>query len=269
MLRRILPGVLGWTVFLLTSALNIVVGVATQLLVLPFDRMRRTSLWVSHYIWGHGLWTFQPLWQLHRSGVEHVTRGPYLLVANHQSVLDIPAALTLPIPLRIMGKRSLFFVPLMGHYMRFSRQFAVPTNPTPSQAKRLTERITKNLNEGISVMIFPEGTRSVDGSLGKFQKGAFRLAIDTGVPVLPVAIRGTELILGKGAFWPSKSSWSQHVYLEVMRPVTPGEFTTARKMSHHVQEQIQAKLNDMDRERGVTIPWQLGHAPAQSLEVST
>lgn len=264
MLRSIIPGIVGWTVFFLVSALNIVVGITLQLLVLPFDRLRKTSLWVCHYIWGHTLWGAQPLWRLHRTGVEKVGPGPYLLVANHQSVLDIPAAMTLPIPLRVMGKKSLFFVPFMGHYMRFSRQFAVSANPTPSQAKRLTQRITKNLENGVSVMIFPEGTRSADGRLANFNKGAFRLSIDTGVPVLPVAIRGTEFILGKGLLWTHQ--WIANVYLEVLDPVDPGQFTTARKMSKEVQSQIQTTLEAIDERRGVRIPWTLGRNVHRSLE---
>jgi len=208
----------------------------------------------------------EPLWHLHRSGVENVEGGPYLLVANHQSVLDIPATLTLPITLRVMGKASLFRIPLMGHYMRFSRQIAVPALQSPRQAQRLHERITRQLEAGCSVLIFPEGTRTSDGSLGKFHKGAFRLAIDTGVPVLPVAIRGTEMILGKGLLWPYL--WRNDAFLRVHPPIDPADFTTARKMANAAHRQIQASLVELDAARGVRIPWHLGRDAHRSFEAA-
>ena len=91
-----------WAIFLSVSLLNMVVGVVAQVIALPFDRQRRTALWANHVIWGHGLFALQPGWHAERKGLDGLGEGPWVIVCNHSSVLDIPMCLSLPVP-RLQG----------------------------------------------------------------------------------------------------------------------------------------------------------------------
>lgn len=239
MIRKVVPGVVSWTVFLLVSTLNFVVGLTLQLAVLPFDRVRRTCLWVDHYFWGRLLWWAAPFWHLHVTGAERVGTGPVILVANHQSVLDIPATMNLPLPLRVLARPELFRVPGMGTYMRISRQIAVD----PATVGATLDTCRANLAAGVSLLIFPEGTRTEDGTLGSFHKGAFRIAKDTGARVIPLAIRGTESIMSKGALWTTR--FRVDVQVRVLEPLDPDDFGSAKVLAARAREQIAAELETM------------------------
>lgn len=238
LIDRTLPGALGWANFFAVSALNVLVGVTLQVLAGPWDAARRTCLWVDHHIWGRLLWRTAPCWRLQVRGAERLPPGPVVIVANHQSVLDIPAILALPTPIRVLAKPSLFSVPVMGWYMRFSRQIPVFE---ADEAAGLLATCREHLANGVSVLVFPEGTRSEAGEIRRFHRGAFRLALDAGVPVLPVAVRGTEGILRKGSLWSDR--WRVDVHVDVLPPIhpeAPGAPTTARALAARCQTEISA-----------------------------
>ncbi len=123
-------------------------------------------------------------------GTEHIPAGGPLVVApNHQTFAD-PVLVTLPIRRRVyyMAWRRLFQVPVFGGLIRLLRAFPVDLDARDLGAVREARRLL--IDEQAVVMIFPEGGRSVDGTLGPFHPGAFRLAASLGVPVLPVTIAG-------------------------------------------------------------------------------
>jgi 1-acyl-sn-glycerol-3-phosphate acyltransferase len=231
--------VLAWSIFLAVSKLNIVVGMGLQLLAWPFDPQRKTSLRVNHWVWGRLLFALEPSFPIRRSGLEHVGEGPYVMVCNHSSVLDIPSCLGLPLLQRVVGKTSLFRVPFMGWYMSFCKQIPLDASSEES-VQRFMERCLEALDNGISVLIFPEGTRSVDATLQRFHRGAFRLAKDTGTPVLPVAVLGTHRVMSKGSL-PVKSVFTR-IRLEVTPALDPAEHSTARKLSNRAHEAISEAL---------------------------
>jgi 1-acyl-sn-glycerol-3-phosphate acyltransferase len=234
-----------WTIFLTVSALNIVVGLGLQLLALPFDRQRRVALWVNRWIWGRMLFAVEPSFPISRRGVENVGPGPYVMVCNHSSVLDIPSCLGLPVPLRVVGKTSLFRVPFMGWYMSFCKQ--IPLDASSQESVELfMRRCRDTLDAGISVLVFPEGTRSADGQLQRFHRGAFRLAKDTGTTVLPVAVWGTHRVLAKGRL-PVQNVFTR-IRVLVQPPLDPARHSTARKLSNRAHESIQAALQQLRAE---------------------
>jgi 1-acyl-sn-glycerol-3-phosphate acyltransferase len=236
---------LAWTIFLTVSALNIVVGLGVQLLAWPFDRDRKAALWINRWIWGRLLFAVEPSFPILRQGVERVGPGPYVMVCNHSSVLDIPSCLGLPVPLRVVGKTSLFRVPFMGWYMSFCKQ--IPLDASSQQSvDRFMQRCQDTLDAGISVLIFPEGTRSTDGQLQRFHRGAFRLAKDTGATILPVAIWGTHRVLAKGHL-PIRTIFTR-IRLRVLPPLDPAQHSTARKLSNRTHESIQAALEQLREE---------------------
>jgi 1-acyl-sn-glycerol-3-phosphate acyltransferase len=124
-------------------------------------------------------------------GTEHVPlAGPVVITPNHQSYAD-PALVSLPFrrPVHYMAWSRLFRIPLFGWLIRRARAFPVDTEAADPRA---TRRAVRLLHHGAALMIFPEGSRSLDGAVGPFKPGAFRLAVALGVPVLPVTIAGAH-----------------------------------------------------------------------------
>lgn len=120
-------------------------------------------------------------------------KGPCILVANHQSLIDILLLLLLPTDARCWAKRWPFRVPFLGLMMRLCGHLCV-------EDPRVLYKAAESLRSGVSLLVFPEGTRSRDGKLTRFHDGAFLLAARTGVPVVPVLIRGSGTTMPPGTF---------------------------------------------------------------------
>ena len=133
------------------------------------------------------------------SGLENVIRnGPQIIFSNHSSFADICLlAAHLPVQFRWLAKRELFKVPFIGWHLARSGHLMIDRGDRES-AKRLLTRAAEKVRAGVNVLVFPEGTRSLDGSLRPFKKGVFHLAIDAGVPVLPIRLLGAHRILPRG-----------------------------------------------------------------------
>lgn len=129
-------------------------------------------------------------------GAEHIVPGAsYVFLSSHQSYMDIPAMLGyLPAQLRIAAKKSLFRIPFMGWHLTRAGHIPIDRSSTESAIASL-QKSANYLHDGICVFIFPEGTRSRDGVLQRFKKGGFKLAIQAGVPIIPVTILGSRGIL--------------------------------------------------------------------------
>lgn len=149
----------------------------------------------------------------------------YIYMANHQSNFDIPVLLGyLPVQFRWLAKAELFKIPLFGRAMlgagyvkidRFNRQSAFESISTAA----------RRLKDGVSVMIFPEGTRSRDGSIHKFKKGGFVMAIESGVPILPVILKGTWPIMAKSSLRINRGD----VEMEIAEPIDTTGYSMERK----------------------------------------
>jgi 1-acyl-sn-glycerol-3-phosphate acyltransferase len=125
-------------------------------------------------------------------GLENIQPNQsYIICSNHQSLLDIPALFAgLPIPIRFVAKKSLFYLPIFGWSMWLAG-FVPITRGAGKKARDSLKRAVKRVKHGRSVILFPEGTRSPDGKIHKFKSGAFIMAIEAGIPILPVVIKGT------------------------------------------------------------------------------
>jgi 1-acyl-sn-glycerol-3-phosphate acyltransferase len=133
-------------------------------------------------------------------GLEHIPPGVCLFVSNHVSNVDPPAIIgRIPGRVAMLAKREVFRIPLLGTAMRIGR--FIPVHRADPAAARASVRLArKHMKEGMSYLIFAEGTRSRDGRLGEFKRGSFLLAIESGAPVVPITIVGTRNILPRGAF---------------------------------------------------------------------
>lgn len=133
-------------------------------------------------------------------GVSNIPQGPAVFMSNHQSAFDIFIILAyLPVQFRWLAKASLFKIPFLGWAMARARYIAVERENPREATKGFLEAI-KRVREGTSVVIFPEGTRSRDGSLLPFRKGGFTLALKAQVPIVPMAIGGTDRVMPKGGY---------------------------------------------------------------------
>jgi 1-acyl-sn-glycerol-3-phosphate acyltransferase len=116
----------------------------------------------------------------------------YIFIANHQSMFDIPVVIsTVPVQMRFAAKRSLFKIPVFGWAIRAGGLIPVDPGSDRRQAMATLNALQERLTDGISVLLFPEGSRSLDGLLHPFERGGFLLALKTGLPIVPVGIRGT------------------------------------------------------------------------------
>jgi 1-acyl-sn-glycerol-3-phosphate acyltransferase len=120
----------------------------------------------------------------------------YVLASNHQSIYDIPVLFdTLPLQLRIVAKASLGHFPFLGWHLRRSGHLLVQReNPGAG----IFERMKRLIGDQVSLIVFPEGTRSRDGRLARFKGGPFRIAVDSGLPIVPVSVSGTRHVMLKG-----------------------------------------------------------------------
>lgn len=161
---------------------------------------QKVPLMVARYIWSPALlWTTRA--PLRVEGIEKIDFSkPHIFVSNHQSTLDIPVAfVTLPVPLRFIAKKELLYIPFLGWYMWATGMIFVDRRQT-EKAKASLRRAGRLIREGASIIAYPEGTRSDDGSILPFKKGVFIVAIEAGVPIVPVAIEGTRLVMPKNSF---------------------------------------------------------------------
>jgi len=161
-----------------------------------FDRSGRT---------GHGIarqWAKVAVWvscvKIRIEGLEHIPgEGPYLFMSNHQGAYDIFALEGhLPFHFKWLAKKELFSIPVLGWAMAAAGYIFIDREGTRETVKAMNEAAQK-IHDGMSVVIFPEGSRSPDGSIQPFKKGGFSLAIKSGAPIIPIAISGSREIMPK------------------------------------------------------------------------
>ena len=145
-------------------------------------------------------WSKDNLWlsraRVEIEGLQNIsTAGPQIIIANHSGLHDILSlSACLPIQFRWIAKKSLFRVPFMGWHMRRSGYIAIDRE-NPREAARNIMEAAREIQNGVSAIAFPEGTRSRTGNLSRFHSGAFSLALRTGVPLVPVTLEGSYRVI--------------------------------------------------------------------------
>ena len=134
-------------------------------------------------------------------GRQHIPQTPVVFVANHASYLDIPIlAITLPFRVRFVARDNLFRAPFLGWIMRHSAHIPIERKGSKKSLKVLLETAHK-VKQGLSVLIFPEGTRSSDGTIGTFKKGSLLIASRAKATIVPIAIKGSHQIMPRHSFF--------------------------------------------------------------------
>jgi 1-acyl-sn-glycerol-3-phosphate acyltransferase len=189
-----------------------------------------------------------PLWKFRTSGtLPDDMRRPYVVVSNHESFVDILLISHLPTEMKWMSKIELFRIPLAGWMMWLSRDIPLERGDATSTAKAL-DAARERLATKVSVMIFPEGTRSKTGELRPFKTGAFRLAIEAQVPILPLAVYGTRDALRKHDW---RLGYSE-AEVRVLDPISTEGMTMddVSALSDRVRDVIVAARDDLRAEFG-------------------
>jgi 1-acyl-sn-glycerol-3-phosphate acyltransferase len=159
-------------------------------------------------------------------GLEYLdSRKSYIVVSNHQSFFDIFSLLGhLPLQFRWIAKAELFRIPLLGWAMTRTGYISIERD-SPKKAYRSMLDAAEKVRKGVSVLIFPEGTRSPDGILQPFKKGVFLIALKSQAPILPVAIRGTRDIMRKNDW----RAYPGHVEIRIFPSIETAGFSTDKE----------------------------------------
>jgi 1-acyl-sn-glycerol-3-phosphate acyltransferase len=175
-------------------------------------------------------------------GLEHIDPSErYVVASNHLSMFDIPLLFkVLPFPGRFLAKKELFRLPLIGRAMTIIGIIEIDRDAGGGSSRQaINLGVTIAAERGYSLLVFPEGTRSRDASLLPFKKGAFRIAIDTGLPLLPVVIEGTNRISRPH----SKIYRAGSVSVRVLPPIATGDMTNRDDLSRLTNE-VETSIND-------------------------
>ena len=237
-----------WAWFVLGVTLIVIVPMVAvlRLVTAPFDKgayhagllFRKVA--VIHQ-------KLNPLWTFKVSGkVPTNGRLPYVAVANHESFVDILLISHLPFEMKWMSKAEMFKIPFVGWAMWLAGDVRLERGDKKSGAKALIE-CRDRLEKKVSVMVFPEGTRSKSGELQEFRDGAFRIAIDAQAPVLPLVVLGSRDAL-------IKHDWRlgySHAEVRVLDPIPTEGLTKADvpDLRDRTRAVIAAELDAMRAER--------------------
>lgn len=235
-IKSIIVWLTGICFVIVTFPLTLIVWILT----FPFDRNR---LIVHMFLMYEStiLSFLIPVWKIRIEGREKAKKGTtYVIISNHQSILDILLINCLRYRYKWISKIENFNVPVIGWYLRMAKYITVDRGKEESKTEML-EKSYECLKNGISIMIFPEGTRSVNSEIGFFKRGAFQLALQADVPLLPVLIDGTGGILPKHGL---VFSSVHRVRIRVLEPIETGSFrsespeTLALKLSNLMSSEL-------------------------------
>lgn len=218
----------------------LVMGLAT-LLSLPFDKERRMVMALSRWV-ARVVYLASPLWSVKVVGVENVDPAQrYVITSNHQSFFDIPLLFFLPVwKFKFVSKIEVRKIPAIG-WMLGMRGDIVIRRGTASAATTVMEEGTAHLQAGTSVAIFPEGTRTKDGQVHRFKEGAFRLAQENGVAILPCVMDDTKKLFSARGLNPRK------LVVRILPAIGVEEVqqTPAKELAKRVEEMTRTALAEI------------------------
>ncbi len=239
-LDKMVVSIICYLYFLITGSIGIVISVILRLCTCAIDEEGRylhnlVGPWALHYM------QLPPLWKLKVEGREKLKKdAAYVIVSNHQSSLDPFFLYSLPTVFKWTSKDWVFNVPVVGWVLSLHAHIKI----NPGRPEAFLQECKYWLNERkISVIVFPEGTRSDDGELLRFKYGAFHLSVVDDVPILPVVLIGSRDILPKGTW---VLNYKANVRLKILDPVYPADFNYDENLiRQYVREQMQFELKKL------------------------
>ena len=213
----------------------------------PFDKGRKAVHWCSKMICMF-FWKVPPTWKQKVEGLEHIDKNKsYVITINHQSMADIISLYFLPLNFRWVSKEEVFRIPYIGPLL-------IAHGDIPIQRGNPREAMSKVVNDGkmwisrgASIAIFPEGTRSKDGEIHRFKAGAFALAKEANVEILPVVLDGTTKIFRPKSYW---FNWRNRLTVKVLPPISTEKVAEmeAGELAQMVHEQMTAALAEIRKQ---------------------
>ena len=240
-----------WLVFGISVILWLPMVALVRLVTMPFDKGAYAAGYLFRKVVMPNGW-LNPLWRFTTSGdLPDDMRHPYVVVANHESFVDMVLLSHLPTEMKYLSKIEILKIPVLGQLMRLSRDIPLVRGDAKSGIAAL-KIAQERLDQKTSVLIFPEGSRSKTGELREFSAGAFKLAIEGGHPILPLAIYGTRDCLEKHSWLQSRAN----AEVRVLEPI-PTEGLTRRDLDQlrtQTRDAIIAGREQLRREHGDAPP---------------
>ena len=220
----------------------------------PFDPGRYTVGRFFRLLGRTGV-QLNPWWHFRTTGVRvRDPRRPYVAVSNHESYADIFMLCCLPWEMKWLAKKTIFNIPVMGWLMRMAGDVPLVRGNRESAVGALV-KCRDRLAKRVSVMVFPEGTRSPTNDLLPFKDGAFHVAVQAQAPVLPIAIAGTRDAMAKHSFLVGRTTAA----CRVLEPIETAGLTTADVPA--LRERVRALIDAARRELAAELR---GEAPASA-----
>lgn len=196
------------------------IAVIIRIVTTPFDRSLIVLNYFSH-LWGALYFWTNPFWSIKIIGRDKfVANQPYVIISNHLSTIDVLAASLLFTHFKWVSKIENFKIPFIGWTMFLNRYVAIKRGGI-SSIKNMISQSKAHLENGSSVFIFPEGSRSNDGQLKSFKTGAFKIAQEMQVPIMPVVLTDTDKAVPKSSL---HFKGHQKISVEVLEPILPHQY---------------------------------------------
>lgn len=233
-----------WIYWALCIIIFFAVIFAVYLITFPFDKYRKAPNQVLKLL-AWLMLKINPRWSIGIKGANpNKIKRPTIVVANHQSFLDLPLLYLMPWTMKWVAKRDLFKIPILGWIIYITGQIGIDRRQL-SSVKKL-DKLVEPIKQGIPGMIFPEGTRTHDGNLSPFKNGAFKLACRYGFHILPVVLEGGYEAMPRGNW---QVSVTQNFTISVLDPVAVNTFDTEDELKAHVYSLIDDELSAIRREQ--------------------
>ena len=217
-----------------------ILSVIALVVCFPFDKPRRVVHSLSRAIC-MCFWLVPLTWRRTIRGREKIDpKTPYVIVINHNSMADILALYFLPLNFRWVSKREVFRMPYIGPMLTLHGDIAIDRGRGAEAMRKVVEDGKMWVSRGVSIAMFPEGTRSKTGEIERFKLGAFALAKEAGVAILPVVFDGTRDVLKKNYL----VNWRNHLKISVLDPIPAEEVATAElpTLIHRVHDDMVEEL---------------------------
>lgn len=226
-----------WVYWFFCFLLFLVIAVLLFIVSFAFDPYRKIP---NKALKGLGWLMLKPIptWSFRIKGDDKFKiKQPVLIVSNHQSFLDMPLLYLLPWQMKWVAKKSLLKIPFLGWIIAMTGQVMIDRTSLRSASKM--DALVEPIRQGIPGMVFPEGTRTRDGSLLPFRNGAFSLAKKYNFHILPVVHNGGYSAMPGGSW---KFNFNQHFTVSVLNPVDPAEFENVEVLKNQIYHQIRTEL---------------------------
>lgn len=221
-------------VYLTLGPISGIVGIPYTLLVGDISRLYRVAMWITNAgVLAAGI-------KIKVDGYENIPAGrSCIFMCNHVSNLDPPVVLPLlPGRSSVLLKKELMSVPILGRAMRMAKFVPVSRGHRRDSAQASVDAAADALRSGLHILVYPEGTRSLNGRLSNFKKGPFFLAKETKAPIIPIALSGTQKMMRKGGYAITPGL----ARVQLLPAIEPSEYATREELMVAVRNAIAEAL---------------------------